>query len=52
MAPKQIARDDDEQPKPQDKDEHGEHVRHEIGECKTTLKQHDRSPFCQFARWS
>jgi hypothetical protein len=42
VAAKEITADDYEEPKPQDKHEHGEHVGHEIGERETTLKQHDR----------
>jgi hypothetical protein len=45
VATEKVAHDNDEQPEPQDKHEHGEHVRQEIGKCETTLKQHDRSPF-------
>jgi hypothetical protein len=47
-AAKQVARYDDEQPKPQHEHEDGKGVSQEISECEATLKKHYSLPAAPF----
>jgi hypothetical protein len=44
MAAEQVARDGDEQPEPQDEHEYGKGIGDKVGECETTIEQHELLP--------
>src|SRR5882757_1095668 len=44
MAAEQVARNGDEQPEPQDEHKYGKGVGDKVGECETTIEQHELLP--------